>query len=138
MKNADYNINQKNLTCSIAEWVKNGITEESVKKANEIGEMLATNKLTTSQIRNIFGEMRRIQMKGYKNEKASFLMLKPKLAYAVKRNDNKGTRSFYSLFCDGFDAIDKKNDDNGEKQFNNFMQILEAILAYHKYHGGKE
>jgi len=122
----------------IKEWIRNGITEEAVKKADEIGEKLARNGLTTSQIRNVFGEMRRIQMRGYKNEKSSFLLLKPKLAYAVKRHNNTGIKEFYNVFTDGYNAIDKKNDDAGQKHFENFMQLLEAILAYHKYHGGKE
>lgn len=136
MKNE--NIEKVNINTDISFWVKNGINETSVQTADEIGKFLAGNKLTTSQIRNIFGEMRRIQMKGYINEKSSFLMLKPKLAYAVKRNDNSGTRSFFRVFCSGYDAIDKQNDKLGEKHFSNFMQLLEAILAYHKYHGGKE
>jgi len=122
----------------IKDWVKNGITDDAVEEADKIGKELANNKLTTSQIRNIFGEMRRIQMNGYKKEKASFLLLKPKLAYAVKRNENKGTIKFFEVFSAGYDAIDKKNDDTGQKQFENFMKFLEAILAYHKYHGGKE
>jgi len=138
MNNEPNSKNQSEEVISIAEWVKKGITEETVNKADKIGKNLADNKLTTSQIRNIFGEMRRIQMKGYKSEKSSFLLLKPKLAYAVKRNYSKGIKYFYEIFCSGFDAIDKKNDVEGEKQFDNLMNILEAILAYHKYHGGKE
>ncbi len=134
----NYTENQKKLTQSIFEWVKNGITEKTVEEADRIGKFLANNKLTTSQIRNIFGEMRRIQMRGYEKEKSAFLLLKPKLAYAVKRNDNEGIKEFYRIFCDGFDAVDKMNDEKGKEHFNNFMQILEAILAFHKYYGGKE
>lgn len=137
MKNENYGKRNEDLNFDISEWVKNGITEETVKTAENIGKYLAKNDLTGSQIRNIFGELRRIQIKGYKNEKTAFLMLKPKLAYAVKRNENQGTKSFYKVFCSGFDSIDKKNHEIGEKQFNNFMEILEAVLAYHKYYGGK-
>ena len=126
------------INLNISHWVQNGINQDCVKRTEEIGHFLAKNKLTTSQIRNIFGEMRRIQMNGYIKEKSSFLILKPKLAYAVKRNENKGTKSFYEVFCSGYNAIDKKNDQLGEKQFANFMQLLEAILAYPKYFGGKE
>ncbi len=144
--NADYDIKK---------WVANGIDSEFIKKANDLGELLnkpfgddqndnglkkknEKNALTTSQIRNIFGEMRRIQMNGYKKEKAAFLLLKPKLAYAVKRNENMGIKIFKDIFYSGYDAIDKGNDDIGAKQFENFINIIEAILAYHKYYGGKD
>lgn len=108
---------------------------------NEMNEIIRYNKeegLTTSQIRNVFGEMRRIQMKGYKEEKTSFLLLKPKLAYAVKRHKKQGIQLFYEVFSIAYDAVDTNNYDQGKIHFNNFMNLMEAIIAYHKYHGGKE
>lgn len=82
--------------------------------------------------------MRRIQMKGFRNEITAFLLLKPKLAYAVKRNENYGLKDFFEFFKKCFDNVNTKDIKEGEKNFKNFMQLTEAVLAYHKYHGGKE
>ncbi|MCX7986292.1 MAG: type III-A CRISPR-associated protein Csm2 [Bacteroidales bacterium] len=142
--NANYRNNTENQSSEyitnddVKKWIINGIDANAIKKTEEFGKQLANKKLSTSQIRNVFGEMRRIQMNGYMKEKAAFMLLKPKLAYAVKRNENKGIKMFYEVFCYGYDAVDKTNDDIGAKQFENFMHLLEAILAYHKYYGGKE
>jgi len=112
--------------------------ELSVKEKEEV---ISSNKdacLTTSQIRNVFGELRRIQLNGYVKEKTTFLLIKPKLAYAVKRHKKKGLDMFYKLFCDAYDAIDFSDDNKGEIHFKNLMNLMEAVLAYHKYHGGRE
>lgn len=108
---------------------------------DELKQIVSSNKsdsLTTSQIRIAFGEMRKIQMNTYLEYKTDFLLLKPKLAYAVKRHDKKGLTEFYKLFEMAYDSVNTKNDQEGSKHFENFMQIMEAILAYHKFHGGKE
>lgn len=129
----------------IQKWIKDGIDDDTVKKAFELGKLLVEpsgkkdhNSLTTSQIRNVFGELRRIQLNGFKKEKTSFLLVKPKLAYAVKRHGKKGIQEFNMIFIAAYDAMDLKNDELAEKQFKNLMDIMEAILAYHKFHGGKE
>ncbi len=130
----------------IQNWVQNGIDSNAVTKASEWGKILATpndkrgnpDGLTTSQIRNVFGELRRIQLNGYKNEKTSFLLLKPKLAYAVKRHKKEGVKLFYQLFCMASDSVDKENLTIGEKHFEHLMNIMEAVLAYHKFHSDKE
>ena len=95
-----------------------------------------SDSLTTSQIRIAFGEMRKIQMNGY--SLSDFLMLKPKLAYAVKRHDKKGLNEFYKIFVWAYDAVDTKDISAASKHFENFMQVMESLLAYHKFHGGKE
>lgn len=122
----------------IQNWIANQIDEDTIKFADEFGNQIANGGLTTSQIRIVFGEMRRIQMNGYKNQKTDFLLLKAKLAYAVKRHNKHGLTDFFRLFEKAYDAVDKNNDDIGEKNFKNMMDLTEAILAYHKYHGGKE
>lgn len=119
-------------------WIKSQIDKKTVKFADEFGAEIKEGGLTTSQIRTFFGEMRRIQMKGFENQKPSFFLLKPKLAYAVKRHDNKGMRSFYKLFEKVYELIDVDNVAEGEKNYKNMMEIMEAVLAYHKFHGGRE
>lgn len=108
-----------------------GITNETIEFAKEFGEYLADNgnvrdaELKTSQLRKFYGEVKRQEMTGY-NE-SDFIMLKPKLAYAAGRA-NKGNRihDFYSVMADAIDQV------HNEKQFQNFIRIFEAIVAYHK------
>ena len=93
--------------------------------------------MSTSQIRNFFGEVRRIQMKGGYDEenKASILLLRPKLAYNVARvlenNKNSSIQEFKKHVNHALELI------TDNKQFNNFIHLLECILAYHKANGGK-
>jgi CRISPR-associated protein Csm2 len=123
---------------TIKDWVKNGIQEKTVVFADIFGKKIKDGGLTTSQIRNVFGEMRRIQMNEYQKEKKSLILLKPKLAYAVKRHKNDGLEVFYKFFEIAYSAINFDDNNEGEKNFKNMLDITEAILAYHKFHGGKE
>lgn len=69
--------------------IREKITSVSVDFAERFGKYLASTDqsnskpLTTSQLRKFFGEVKRQQMNGY--EQSKFIMLKPKLAYAVGR-----------------------------------------------------
>lgn len=118
------------------------VTKKSVEFAERFGKHLGTDKkesdqrtgrdrivetkLTTSQLRKFFGEVKRQQMEGY--DETSFVLLKPKLAYAVGRaKDTKSKiNDFYLVIANAIDRV--KN----EAQFKNFIQIFEAIVAYHK------
>ena len=124
--------------------ITNGVTEAGVKFAEEFGTYLAksgdmtTNgkvvqPLTTSQLRRFFGEVKRQQMNKEFN-KTEFILLKPKLAYAVGRAREKGQSKITDFNTVIADAIDKVTDG---KQFKNFVNIFEAIVAYHKAAGGK-
>ncbi|HDR52841.1 MAG TPA: type III-A CRISPR-associated protein Csm2 [Mariniphaga anaerophila] len=115
-----------------SDWVTYKIDEDAVKFSEKFGNYLANNRLTTSQIRNIYGELKRIQMKGFDEERTSFLLLLPKMAYAAKRNSNEGLNALKKVF-----DILHKNVKTAE-QYNNMMNLMEAILAYHKAFGGKE
>ena len=67
----------------------------------------------------------------FEKEKASFYLLKPKVAYALGRdNKNKGLQLFKFIF----DRSAK--DVSDQKTYHNFCNLLEAILAYHKANGG--
>lgn len=116
------------------EWITHGIDKDGVKFADEFGEFLS-RPLSTSQIRNIYGELKRIQMKGFANEKTAFILLKPKLAYATARS--RELKPLTEVFNEAFDAIDTSNTGQGTKHFENLMDFMEATLAYHKAHGGK-
>lgn len=136
--NDQINFNWRKYEGKIPQWVKNGIDKEAIVFAEAFGKHIKDGGLTTSQIRNVFGEMRRIQLTGFEGQKTAFLMLKPKLAYTVKRHDKEGLRAFFELFKLAFDAVDTANTIDGKVHYENLMNLIEAILAYHKFWGGKE
>lgn len=131
-----------------SQWIATGIDEKAVEFANEFGEHLCDlqqdrpgrEAMTTSQIRNYFGEVRRIQAKvqvdGFDKNRTPFLLLQPKLAYAEARVKSKVGRSritsFRVIMDDAHRAV--KSIDH----FQNFVDFLEATLAYHKFYGGRD
>lgn len=130
----------------IVAWVDGGITKEAVEFAELFGRDLARMReaLTTAQIRNVFGEVRRIQMNNQKalrkpelfNE-ARILLLRPKLAYAAKRANKKGATELADVLSEGLKAVAAGNSrDAIIKRFDNFANFFEAVLAYHKAEGG--
>lgn len=118
------------------EWILDKITPECIKFSEGFGRYVKNNGLTTSQIRNVFGELKRIQMKGFDSETTSFLLLKPKMAYAVARDGKRGLRQLTDVFNAAYELVDVDSD-KGNKQFENLMHFMESILAYHKSFGGK-
>ncbi len=126
------------------DWITKGLGEkfngkDAIDFADKFGEAIADQKFTTNQIRNFFGEVRRIEMKGIEKEKTAFLLLQPKLSYAVKRQGNKGADLFEKVILEAHKAVKEVQNDTAEftRRFKNFIDFLEAILAYHKVHGGK-
>ena len=117
-------------------WVQVDIDKDTISFAESMGRVLKEDGLTTSQIRNVFGEMRKIQMNGFEKEKSNFLLLRAKLAYATKRQQARGMDKFYELFCVAYDAVDTSSD-KASGQFDKLLQVMEAVLAYHKFHGGQ-
>jgi len=118
------------------DWITQEIDKNTVEFSKDFGKYLARNGLTTSQIRNVYGELKRIQMKGFDSEKSSFLLLLPKMAYTLKRNESRGNKDGLEALRDVFEKIHASVKD--EKNYQNMMDLMEAILAYHKAFGGKE
>lgn len=111
------------------------IEEGDAEKLNEVTERLGKyyvsgrregEKLSSSQIRNVLD---RIQRMG-KYDKNQLQLLRPLLAYAAGRH--RGRVQDLQRVLDR--AIKKVTD--GEK-FINFKNFFEAIVAYHRFHGGK-
>jgi CRISPR-associated protein Csm2 len=123
----------KNFVAFPKEQITNTITPEGVKYAEKFGTFLGrpyeNNKghLTTSQLRKFFGEVRRQDMKGY--NQSEFILLKPKLAYAVGRAKKDGKSKIEDFYLVMTEAIDLVKD---QKTFDNFIKMFEAIVAYHK------
>ena len=116
-----------------ASWIIHEATPKLVEYAEKAGEFMAKNGLTNSKIRSIYGEIKRIQMGEFEKEKSSFFLLKPKVAYALGRDDkNEGLRLFKLIFDQASQSV------CDQKTYHNFSNFIEAILAYHKAYGGKD
>ena len=113
-----------------ADWIIKGITQETVEFSDQLGRFIKEKGLSASQIRNVFGEIKRIQMKGFENERASFYLLKPKIAYAAKRQNDVGIVTLKKYF----DLAHQEVTD--ARTYQNFVDFFESILAYHKAYGG--
>lgn len=123
-----------------ADWIVSGIKESAVTYAEELGKKLVDERFTTSQIRNFYGELKRIQLNGIAKLKPSFHLLHPKLAYAAKRAEKtggKGANTFKIEILKAHKAVGIDNE-GFEKRFGNFCDLCEAILAFHKAHGGRD
>jgi CRISPR type III-A-associated protein Csm2 len=101
-------------------------------------ELEKNKPLSTTQLRKFFGEIKRVQISTFAKEKNSVLMLMPKLAYAVGKENGKGKIvDFYHQLSKALEAIDLQDDEKGAKHFDNFVNILEAIVAFHREKGGE-
>lgn len=113
-------------------WITVGIDQNTVAFSDKLGKFIKDNGLTTSQIRNVFGELKRIQMKGFDNEKPSFYLLKPKMAYAAARHGKDGISTLKKFFDEAHAQVSSK------ETYQNFVDFFESILAYHKSYGGRD
>lgn len=117
-----------------------GDTRMLVTQAEKLGRNFKDAGLTTSQIRNIFGTVRQIEMlwplDAQKDDEETqtamreLLLLKPRLAYQARRTRQvEGLRDVLILAIDavGYNRL----------HFQRFADFFEAILAYHIAAGGK-
>jgi CRISPR-associated protein Csm2 len=122
--------------------IVDGNAEATVQQAQALGKDLA-RQLTTNQIRNIFGTVRRIEMnwpEKLENDidrqraakaQRELLLLKPKMAYQAKRERGKGVQTLVDVLTGAIDLVGKDR-----TRFQYFVDFFEAILAYHKAEGG--
>lgn len=112
--------------------------------AQWLGEQLAQQGLTNSQIRNIFSTARQIEARRdaaklagredqtRKATRREFILLKPKLAYQAARMNNRGVGTLKTWLSGAIDAaVGVTGAENEDTSFQNFMAFFEAILAYH-------
>ena len=116
--------------------------ETLVREADKLGKDLANNRLTTNQIRALFGEVRQIeaqwQMGKEQQRKAErrLILLKPKMAYRAKRERGRGVKELVSVLEPAIDLIISEKGQKKQDNFQRFVEFFEAILAYHKSYGG--
>ncbi|MFA0746893.1 type III-A CRISPR-associated protein Csm2 [Fervidibacter sp.] len=123
------------------------ITSESPQAAKKLvewsehlGEFLARRGLTTSQIRKVFGEVRRLWMEAQKGwtdvltRKVHLLI--PKLEYAARKE--VAVKALRAVLVPSIrEVLEGGNHDEIRKRFERFVEFFEAILAYHYAFGGK-
>jgi len=132
-----------------------GEEDQLVAAAETIGSDLASIGLTTSQIRGIFGTVRRIEMDWQKptaettssdamrRAQREFALLQPRLAYQARRESGQKGRGVQTLRDELLPAMKlvsegkKVNPQVHYDRFRNFVDFFEAILAYHRAAGGK-
>lgn len=113
--------------------------DELVKFAQQTASTLVGNKLSTSQIRGIFTEVRKIE--GLWDSRPTeairrLNMLKPKLDYQTARSSS--VKVLRDVLTEAVDEVNKaKNDEDRIRRFRVFMDLFEAILAYHRSQGGR-
>jgi len=102
-----------------------------------MGDFLANRiRLKTSQIRKFLDAVNEIKSKSVQQAtddaffRSECMLLKPKLAYAAGRQDE--VKPLMSVLVSCIDRVYKKSD------FSNFYRFVEAIMAYHRFHGGRD
>lgn len=120
-----------------AEWVTESVTEECMNLCETLAKALANDGVSTSLLRNIFGEMRRIEAGGFDKHRAEFILLRPKLAYTCSRATDRSSKK--EILTD-FQELYKKaaHEVKNAEHFKNLVSIMEAIVAFHKVNGGNK
>lgn len=141
-QNSRENIRERSAESnSIKSIIVDGDVSELVTKAEQLGKKLAQDRLSTSQMRNVFGRVRQIEMNWNQNPDGSYrqaILLKPKLAYFAKRDENMG--HLEDFLAPALDLVQEAGQDPDERhrRFLRFTEFFEAILAYHKKYGGRD
>ena len=148
-------MNQTDLNAIIVQ----GDARVLITQAEVLGKQLAQQRLTTNQIRNIFGTVRRIEMNWPAERKTEadcqratraqrdLLLLKPKMAYQAKRegrDKGQGVEMLRQVLDPAIDLVAEQRELDpaidlvaGQRErFQHFVDFFEAILAYHKSYGG--
>lgn len=120
----------------------NTITAEELdRRGEEWGKKLA-REVKTNQIRNVYGAVQHIRVRASRPQPDTedinrrLIFLKPKLAYASGRQS--ALKPLRDLLVQAIDSVVKKDNPNAEKARENFFFLMEAIVAYHKFYGGKD
>jgi CRISPR-associated protein Csm2 len=100
-----------------------------VQVAEGVGKYIARG-VSSSHIRNIYGSVKQMEMSGFNYHE--LVLLKPKIAYAAKRNSSSAADDLKNILTAAIDAVGDDKD-----RFQRFADFFEAILAYHKAYGGR-
>ena len=118
-----------------------GVKDLAVLEASDIdsiakhqAEIFVEKRITTNQVRNIYGAINQIRNKMRLTKDLNtvinkIILLKPRLAYAAgKKLEVKPLKDFFTQ------AINfTVNSGNKDKAVENFFVLSEAIVCYHKF-----
>ena len=114
------------------------LDEKEIAEEEGYAERVAeeVRNLKTTQLRKFFSEIkaneRELKEKGWKSIEGRFYMTRPNLAYAKARK--LVPDQFFKLVDACMKQVDKGDDERKKENYKRFVQFLEAIIAYHKYH----
>ncbi len=114
---------------------------ELVTFAEQTAKTLVHNNLTRAQIRNIFTEVRKIEASWNSRPVEAIRrlnMLKPKLDYSAARaRPVELLRDVLTKAINKVTELDDQHKEERDRRFRVFMDLFEAILAYHRAEGGR-
>lgn len=135
--------NQNQLSKDL--WPKNLSLQDTADyidaKVSKFSETLVEQKMKASQLRKFYHELKAYEskFKASNNEddlKLALALFKAKVAYNVKRKASNVPQLFYSFTEHCLNLINNSN--SKQLYFANFLKIMEAVVAFHKYIGGEE
>lgn len=122
---------QTNIGMEVKRIVSQGDYEALTRRAEEWGRELHQKGLRMAQIRRIFGEVRRLDMRW---EPGRLRMLRPKLAYVAART-GQGGEHLRSILGPAIDAVFESGERKEQEQrFRVLSDLFEAVLAHFTYH----
>ncbi len=105
--------------------------DDLVKYAEEMGKHLSQINLKTNQIRKFLDAVKKLESGGGKEfNRDEVKLLKPKLAYAAGRQTE--VKPLMLVLDPCIDRVDTPKD------FKQFARLVEGIVAYHKFYGGRD
>lgn len=105
--------------------------EDLVRHADQLG-LLLRDSLNTTQIRKLLSRITALTLRfDQKFDQEEVPLLKVRLAYAAAR-ERKGVGTLAEVLLPAVDLI------KSEPDYRWFARFVEAIVAYHRYHGGRD
>ncbi len=128
----------KEISEKLIKYKEKGLKElpadELIEIADKMGKELKESGLKTTQIRRFLDGVRRIDVQSERGRSFNpdlVILLKPKLAYATGRNES--IKPLMKVLEPAITAGSKSYDD-----FKRLVALVEGIMAYHKFYGGKD
>lgn len=116
------------------EWITNEVDDDCINLCEDLAKSMVDSEISSSFLRNIFGELRRIEAGGFETHRAEFVLLRPKLAYTCSRAGNRNDSSKEDLKA--LRELYEKSAQyvSNAHGFKNIVNIMEAIIAFHNAH----
>jgi CRISPR-associated protein Csm2 len=132
------------------EWTEAERVEDFVRKAERAGEFLKNQDMNTNKLRKFWTgmtEARQLLDRSRAGDNAAdrclvkLELLDPKLAYDIGRLEYKeqkarsGLEKLRAAYREALKGV--RNSADRDKALRNVFEYFEAVVAYHRFHGGK-